>query len=196
MDNINTGWAPATADPNIAMSSLISCLESGKNAWIEVRKNGDQTHPVMMPNPLLDDPFNWEMDYGTLRIHAKLDDSQFVNETEKDLTLNWISCFGTKEAVEQYQKTGTVIEGLVLGGSISCPVKIKDANAYRRDITGDCYRYNHWVTFWKPKNGIVRQVIDDRIDGVFTICYDDRPMDKKKALIRAAQFMLAYAGKL
>ena len=122
MNKTDTTWTQATTNPSEIMLGLVSCLESGKNAWIEIRKNGDQAYPVS------ETPFNWEMNYGGPRNEQQLKNYDFFNETEKDLTYNWISCFGTKEAVDLYQANGTVMEGLFLGGNIACPVRLLTGN--------------------------------------------------------------------
>ena len=63
MNKTDTTWTQATTNPSEIMLGLVSCLESGKNAWIEIRKNGDQAYPVMKKNPALENPFNWEMNF-------------------------------------------------------------------------------------------------------------------------------------
>lgn len=196
MGKVYTNWTHATQNPNEAMIGLVSCLEHNKNAWIEVMKNGDQDLPIMRKNPLLDNPFNWEASYGTQRNKEEMAKHCYFNETEKDLTYNWTDCLGTKEAVEAYQKDGTIMEGLILGGSVQCPVRVEDANAYRRDIQGDNYQYGFFVTYWKPKEGIKHWIVDDRVGDVFVICYDDGPINKMAALRRAAQFMNEYADRI
>ena len=54
MSKVHTTWTEATTNVNKAMIMLLSCLDSGKNAWIELRKNGDQAYPIRMKNPALD----------------------------------------------------------------------------------------------------------------------------------------------
>lgn len=195
MGNVSTRWMQATTDPSEALIGFVSCLESNKNAWIEIRKNGDQDYPIMKKNPLLDNPFNWTSAYGVPRNEEEMANGQYFNNTEKDMTYNWIAAFGTEKAIEEYQKNGTITEGLMNGGGISHPVRIKDANAYRRDIIGDNYKYGYFVQYWKPKDGIKYYVVDDSIDDVFVICFDDGPVDKTKAIIRTARFLAAYADK-
>ncbi len=193
---ICTGWTNATVDPNKAMIGFVSCLEAGKNAWIEVRKNGDQTYPVMKKNPELDNPFNWTMMYALPRNEKEMGDHNYFNETEKDLTYNWTAAFGTREAIEAYQKDGTISEGLCKGIGICHPVKITDAEAYRKEIVGDDYKYAYYTTYWKPKNHIPYYVLDESIKDVFVVCYDDEPFDKMAALTRASDFITEYAKRM
>lgn len=192
MSKIKTSWTRATTNPNEAMIALTACLASGKNAWIEVLKNGDQEFPIMKKNPALEDPFNWTMSYGEPRNEQQLKETSFFNEIEKDLTYNWTSCYGTKEAAEEYQKNGRIMEGLILGGETECPVRIEDANRYRKEITGDNYKYNYWVTRWKAKDGIPYYIVDEDIGDVFTICYKNEPVNIKEALTKVAHYLLAY----
>lgn len=196
MNEVYTGWTKATTNASEAMMGLISCIESGKNAWIEVRKNGDQTFPVNRKNPALDNPFNWTMNYGTIRNKEDMDNYSYFNETEKDLTYNWIACFGKEEAIKEYQTNGTITKELFVGAGICHPVRIKDANFYRANIVGDNYEYGYWVTYWQPKKGIPYWVIDENVGDVFTICYTNETIDRAEAIKRAGQFMMEYAYRL
>lgn len=196
MEKVKTNWTKATTNPSIAMMGLVSCIEAGYNAWIEVRKNGDQAHPIMKVNPQLDNPFNWQMSYETLRNENELKKYDFINETQKDLTYNWTYCYGTQMAVEAYKKDRTILEGLMLSSSphnTACPIRIEDANTYRRIITGDRYEYGYFVTFWKPKKGIEAYIVDETVENVFVVCYTDEPVDRKTAVTKAGQFLLDYA---
>ena len=198
MGKTSTAWTQATTDPNKALIGLVSCIQNNKNAWIEIRKNGDQDYAIMKKNPLLNDPFNWTAYCCKSRNEKDMADKEYFNDTEKDLAYNWTWGYGNKEAVQAYEKDGTIKEGLLLYQSfdnIGHPVKIEDANAYRRDITGDNYEYGCFVHDWEPKKGIKRYIVDDSIDEVFVICFDDGPVDVKKAFLRAARFLAKYADK-
>lgn len=197
MNKTHTGWRKATTDPNEAMIGLVSCLDCGYNAWIELRANGDQELPVMKKNPALDDPFNWVLYYETTAGQKELETHPYFNDTEKDLTHNWIAAFSTVEAAAAYRKDGTLMEGLIAGnGGTQCPVRKTDAERYRRDITGDNYKYTFFTDFWKPKDDIPMWVLDEDVKEVFVVCYREEKADKKTALEKAAGFMLAYAARL
>lgn len=193
MAEVNTRWTHATKNPSEALAGLVSCLEAGNNAWLELRDNGDQEFPIMKVNPKLDDPFNWTMMCGVPRNEKEMREKNYLNETEKDLTFNWMAGFGTKEAVEKYQQTGEVTEGLLSGVGVSSPVRIKDADFYRAQFTGDNYKYGFFVTYWKPKDGIKQYIPDESVGKVFTVCCSNGPVDKKEAARKAAAFLLAYA---
>lgn len=196
MGETNTSWTKATINPSEAMLGLVSCLEAGKNAWIELRKNGDQRFPVMKKNPELDNPFNWTLDYGEPRNEKAMESAAYFNETQKDLTYNWTACFGAQEAIDKYQKDGTVSDGLCKEIGICHPVRREDAKTYRQIVTGDNYDGKYWISHWKPKPGIKLYVVDDSISEVFTVCCDDSPMNKKEALEKAAKFLIMYAENI
>lgn len=193
--NVLTNWTIATTDPGKAIMGLDSCLKAGKNAWIEIRKNGDQAFPIMKSNPELDSPFNWEMLYGTPRNMEELRSYPYINQTEKDLTYHWTYCFGEESAIKKYQETGEISAGMFKGIGIGHPVRIQDANTYR-ELIGNPYDYSYWATFWKPKAGIPFKVVDESIEEVFTICYNEDPVDQVAALRKAGQFLLDYADRL
>lgn len=148
MNNVHTGWMPATTDPTEAMLGLTSCLQAGLNAWIETRKNGDQKFPIVMKNPALDNPFNWTMSYGTVRDNDDLEKYRYFNDTERDLTYNWTAGFGDLWAITEYRQTGAIREGLLKGAGICFPIRIADAERYRREIARDNYaNYHYFVTY-------------------------------------------------
>lgn len=196
VEEVSTAWCLATKDPQEAMMDLMNCLGSGHNAWIEIRENGDQEFPITMVNPLLDDPFNWQFNYGTRKDMEEIEKHSFLNDTERDLTMNWVGVMGTKEAVDAYKKDRTLMEGLILGGSVGCPVRIEDANRYRAEITGDNYKYDYFTSWWKPADDIELYVPDPSVGKVFTICYNNEPYDMKQACHRAGRFLINYAETL
>ena len=196
MSKVYTNWTVATNNASRAMMGLISCAESGKNAWIEARKNGDQAYPIMIKNPELDNPFNWQASYGVPRNEAELLSKKYFNETEKDLTYNWVACFGEEEAMRDYQINGIISEKMFLGIGTCHPVRIKDANFYRKNILKDNYEYDYWVTHWKPKDNIPYFVVDKSIGDVFTICYDNDTVCKAEVIKKAAMFLMDYANQV
>ena len=193
MKETYANWTEATNNPNKAIIGLVSCLESGKNAWIEIRKNGEQDYPLKIKNPALENPFNWEMMYGVPRNEKEMMNHKYFNDTEKDLTYNWTACYGEAKAIEEYQKNGTITKEMFNGMGICHPVRIKDANFYRKNILGDNYEYGYWVTYWRAKKDIPYYIVDESIGNVFTICYNDELCDRSEAMKKAAQFMMKYA---
>jgi hypothetical protein len=71
------------------------------------------------------------------------------------------------------------------------PVRIKDANEFRKNLDGYT-GYGYWATKWKPQDNIPYR-IPAQIDKVFVVCYNDAPADKKISITTAGQFLLEYA---
>lgn len=187
---VYTNWSEATTSYSAALAGLISAIEAGKNAWIEVRKNGEQDYPIMVPNPKLNHPRAWTMSYSIPRNRTVLENHKFINNTEKDLTLNYTVAFGTQEAIDRYYETGILTSDNFRGMGICHAVKIEDAIEYRKNIDG--YKdFHNWIYFWKPQNNDYWVPAD--IDKVFTVCYDDQPTDKKIVFKRAAELLLKLA---
>lgn len=189
---VKTNWTTATTNIGIALAQLVSCIESGHNAWIELRVNGHQDYPIVRPNHELDDPFNWKMLYSAPDIGKN---TKFLNETEKDLTYNWVDVRSTKEAAELYKKTGEISEGLIFGDYVNIPVRREDANRYRKEFAKDNYEYR-WITTWTPKDGIPSYVPDKTVGQVFTICYTDEKVDRAFLMRKSAEILLKYADNI
>jgi len=188
-----TCWTQATTCIATAIAGLLSCLESGKNAWIEVQKNGDQDFPIMVPNPALNDPFNWTMLYGIPRNEKEMESHRYLNATQKDLTYNWHAAFSEPKAAEIYRTTGEITPGLFRGIGACIPVKVSNINEWRekQGLKPFCYG---WVTYWQPKETIPYRIPAD-IPEVFVVCYDDGPRDKKKSLAAMAELLQRLAKK-
>lgn len=185
----HTSWTEATENPWAALVALVSCIHSGKNCWIEMQKNGEQDFPVMVPNPALDDPFNWTMNYGTPG--APNEDTKYLNETQKDLTFNWTACFGEERAVEKYKRTGKLTHKAIKGMGVCFPCRKADFLKLRTDLKGWTFE-NLWTTYWEPKDKMPYRV-PKRIDRVFVVCFDDKPADSKLSLMRASAFLSEVA---
>lgn len=189
---MNTNWTKATQDPFIALTGLLSCMAANRNCWIEHQENGDQDFPITIPNPALDDPFNWTMSYG---IPGQPDpDHKYLNETERDLTFNWTAQFGEEKAVERYRKTGKLTKAALKNAGVCFPCRKKDFLAIRRDLKG-WTEEQLWTTYWQPRDGVPYHV-DAPIGKVFVVCYDDKPVCREKLLLKASEFLVAVAKSL
>lgn len=195
-----TNWTKATTNPSEALAGLVSCLNAGYNAWIEIRENGQQEIPLKVKNPELDNPFNWRSSFGVIRPQAEK--NEYFNETEKELTEKWIEVFGDYEAFVKYKETGEISEGLILlETDSSCekrvrfPIRIEDANRYRAEFSGDGYKYGYWQNAWapNPELNIPYYIVDDSVGFVFTICYNTEPVDMGYALRRVAEYLNKFA---
>lgn len=193
-----TNWCKATENPYEAIANLVTCLNSGKNAWIEYQKNGEQEYPLVIKNPALDNPHSWTS--KTVCCGGRDDSVPFFNETLKDLAKNWINVFSCSEtAVKAYEERGEVTKGLIrlatdrVYKTYKCNVRKKDATRYRKEFVGDGYDYEKMVGYhlWEPKEGIPYYIPDPSVDKVFVVCYDNEPFNTEKILRSAAEFLLS-----
>lgn len=92
-----TNWTKATTNLLDAISSLQYAIQCGYNAWIEIRKNGDQAYPIEKNTGAENNPFNWTGLYG---LPKALENHKYLNDTERDLTENWMQAFGDAKAIE------------------------------------------------------------------------------------------------
>lgn len=166
---------------------MMHCISCGYNAWIEVQKNGEQSYPILIPNPELDNPHNWTSSIAT----TSQPKTNFLNNTEKDLTENWICAFSCSEkAVEAYVKEGKITEGLIRLATDNvpeahlCNIRKTDATKFRQIYTKDGYDYTKpsFYHLWKPKEGIPYYIPDPSIDKVFVVCYNNEPVNMKQSL--------------
>jgi hypothetical protein len=193
---IYTNWTEATTNVSKAFMGLLHAIDSGYEAWLEIQDNGKQDYPVKIVNPTLDNPFNWTSYIGVPRDFKAILDHKYINDTEKDLTVNWIDCFGTLEAIEHYQKTGELIDGAINSCGRSHPVRIKDANNYRKNKDG--YEYGFWMNWWKPKDEVPYWIPDPNIKKVFVVCTYGKNslLDKQEAIKKAGKFLTQYANMI
>ena len=108
-----TSWTEATLNPFKAVKGLVSCLQSGRNAWIERQENGKQDFPLVENNPDLSDISNWTSSgaYGCRDWEAekkKIEADAKMHPTAKKLKLEYTTAFGTEKEYQKYLKTGKV----------------------------------------------------------------------------------------
>lgn len=201
---IRTNWTKAMTDYQEALLALQACRGSFRMCWLELRENGDQAFPITTVNPALDDPFAWDFSYGTYVSPGYLPKHKFLNDTERDLTYNWISGYGDPVAIEKYKKNRELTKGLNANVGTCFPIRIEDAQKYRDTFVGDGYVYTYpeknggIVNFWKPKKGIPAYVPDKTIGKVFTVCTapEGDVISEADSLERTAKTLMEYAQYL
>lgn len=201
---IRTNWTTAMTNYQEALLALQACKGSFQTCWLELRKNGDQEFPIKIVNPELDDPFAWEFSYGAYASPESLPKQKFLNETERDLTYNWIAGYGDPVAIEAYKKNRELTKGLSANTGTCFPIRIEDAQKYRDAFVGDGYVYTYpekggcMVAFWKPKKGIPAYVPDKTIGKVFVVCTDPAGdvVSEVDSLERTAKTLMEYAQYL
>jgi len=178
-----TNWTQATTNLYEAIAGLLAAQANNKNAWIEEQKNGEQDFPIMIKNPELDNPFNWTMSFG---VPARIENHQYFNETEKDLTENWTASFGEVKAIRNYQQNNKLSKNLVKGIGVCFPLRKKDFLKLRPDLPKN---FNLWFTYWKPKDEIPYRVVNKQIKSVYVVCTDNQELNEKQSLQNLKNFV-------
>ncbi len=178
MAKVNTSWSQASENIYQALAALFHAVDSGKNAWLELRKNGDQDYPVMIPNPDLDLIENWQELYVTTRTEEAEKDllSKVLNDTERDLIQNYTTLQVTEDEAKQYRELGVLTAKMLKANSdstVRITVPIEKANEARRTHFNDHFDYSFFVSAWEAMPGIPYQIPDPNLPFVFTVCTDD-----------------------
>ncbi len=186
-----TYQSSATTNLIDAIQKCSKAIDRHIGSYIEIGENKNAEQPVRIVNPELDDPFNWYS--GMAYKRSSNAEPRFLNTTHEDLHHNWFSAFGTKQAVEAYQRDGTMLDGLIENGGISHPLPFSVGVEY-----GINEEYlQGWNRIWEPKKGIKRYIIDPKIDKVYIVVNgDDRIGTKQQSLQRLAKFIADNANNL
>ena len=110
--NKKTNWTSATHNPFKAFKGLVSCLQSGYNAWIELQENGKQDNPLLETNPNINNLSTWKSSGSYFVQDWAKEKERIENDTihpfAKKLMLEYTTVFGSEEEYENYLKTGEV----------------------------------------------------------------------------------------
>lgn len=186
-------YSQPTTSLETAIIKFMNAMEGNLNVELKVCDNAKVQFPITVKNPELNNPFNWTMEYGSLRNH-KEEFANYFNETQKDLTLNWVAAYGEKQAIEAYQKDGTISKGLMKGTGYCHPIRIEDANWYREHIIKDNHKYGTFVTHWAPKDNIPYYVPDPSVKKCYAVCYREEEMQDKTDILKTfGQFIIDHA---
>lgn len=122
---INTHWSEPKTNIFSALWCLKSALASGENARLIKMKNEDCQYPIKLKN--VNENFrSYEFSNGTLQTRQDILDDTNKTEFEKQLTLNYKTCYGTKKAAEHYYLTGKLSNDNFQGVGYSHLVHVKD----------------------------------------------------------------------
>ena len=107
------------------MLDLRSALAAGMNARLIKAKNEDCSYPIKVKNSITD--FRaYEFSVGLLKTRTQIQADERMPEFEKQLSLNYKTCYGTQQAVDRYYETGIVSADNFNGVGRSHLVAVKD----------------------------------------------------------------------
>ena len=122
------------------MLDLRSALAAGMNAKLIRARNEECEHPIKEKLQDMDfRNYEFSIGYGSSINKIKADTSR--NEFEKQLTLNYVSCYGDPDAVKSYYETGILTKRNVRSMGLCHLVKVDDLIKFYRSIN-DAVRAN------------------------------------------------------
>ncbi|HLO91563.1 MAG TPA: hypothetical protein VK172_10405 [Lentimicrobium sp.] len=125
----NTNWSSPKTNLFSAINDLRKCRAYGHKARLIKMWNQDCEHPIREKDP----DMNFRMykhSIGYISSRSAIKSMTNLNDFEKQLSLNYVSCFGTPEAVEKYYSSGIVSGDNFKGMGLNHLVHIDDMLAY------------------------------------------------------------------
>lgn len=102
---MNTNWSTPKTNIIAALICLRQALISGFRARLVRLRNEDCDYPILTKN--VDNDFrNYEFQIGHAASRDTIRQRQDLTDFQKHLSLNYVTCYGTPEAVEHYYSTG------------------------------------------------------------------------------------------
>jgi hypothetical protein len=164
---MNTNWTSPKTNIFSAINDLRSCLASGHNARLIRLENEKCSHPIRVKNEHND--FRcYEFNYGTPTSINKIMADTNMSEFSKHLSLNYVSVFGSEEAMNRYYETGVLSDDNLKNMGRSHLVQVDDliaflnktdykrAEMYRRqyrNVGNGVNDVSHFFDFYRLKRG-------------------------------------------
>lgn len=123
---MGTNWSTPKRTFISGIIDLKRALASGYNARLIKLYNEDCDFPIKKENKV-DDFRMYRFCFGTFTTRNTILNDNSLNDFEKYLTLNYITCYGTKKAADQYYQSGKLSEENFNGTGVSHLVAVKDA---------------------------------------------------------------------
>ena len=174
----NTNWSKATTNLFEAIKSLLSALQAGKIAHLEIMKNEDVAYPIKVKNPETLKMENWTMMFGLPKQNDQVD---FWNETERYLVQECYHTYTTPEAIRLFEEEGLITEDLLKSGGAEYMIPFDIAREIRLAQDGYDLATNVWArgTHYCIKDDVERWVLDPSVKWVFVVVIEEDQTLKK-----------------
>jgi len=128
----NTNWSSPKKTFLAGMLDLRKALASGQNARLVKMRNEDCEYPIKKQTPAKEalDFRNYEFMNGTLQTRSSILADKWKSEFEKQLSLNYKTCYGTQKAMDDYYSTGVVTKDNFQGQGRSHLVDVQSIYEY------------------------------------------------------------------
>lgn len=138
LNKMNSNWSSPKKNIIAGVLDLRSALSAGFKARLARVRNEDCTHPIL--KKIQNQDFrNYEFSIGYGSSINEINKSTSYGEYERHLALNFVSCFGTEEAVKRYYDTGEATADNFNSMGKSHLVRVDDLIAFYKK-TGDLQR--------------------------------------------------------
>jgi hypothetical protein len=163
---MKTNYSTPKTNIFAAVNDLRIALSYGCKAKLTKVRNEDCTFPILKKEQ--DQDFrNYEFSYGTSSSINQIKNNSIHSDFDKNLSLNYVCCFGTQEAMDKYYETGKLSSGNFRGIGRSHLVRVDDlinfwesqgkkdrAEMYRRQYRTAGYEDTaHLFDFYSYKHG-------------------------------------------
>jgi hypothetical protein len=129
----NTNWSSPKRNIIAGMLDLRSALASGYKAKLVRAFNEECEHPIK--EKLQDTDFrNYKFSIGYASSVNKIKEDPNRSDFEKQLSLNYVSCYGDPDAVKSYYETGILTKRNVRSMGVNHLVKVDDLIAFFKSI--------------------------------------------------------------
>jgi hypothetical protein len=136
----NTRWSSPKTNIIAGMLDLRKALAAGQKAKLIRARNEECEFPIKEKLQDLDfRNYEFSIGYGSSINKIKADTSR--SEFEKQLSLNYVSCYGDPDAVKSYYETGILTKRNVRSMGVNHLVKVDDLIAFFKSIN-DAERMN------------------------------------------------------
>lgn len=155
---MNTNWSTPSTNILAGILQLRNAIASGENAKLIRIWNEECQHPIK--EKVVNSDFrSYEFSGGHMSTKKEILESN-KDDFMRHLTLNYKTCFGTKESVEKYYSTGVLSMDNIKGMGVAHLVKVSDliellekdgqqerANLFREQYLNDDFDV-HKKVFW------------------------------------------------
>lgn len=128
MKNLLTNWSTPKTNFFHGINDLRKALNAGQNAILVKEYNENCKYPILNKKTNIKDLDFREYEFFTSLIKTKnniLKDND-LSEIDKYLTLNYVTKYGSKEAVDHYYKTGELTSDNDKGIGVPHLINVKD----------------------------------------------------------------------
>lgn len=153
---MKTNWSSPKTNILHGINDLRRALASGRKARLIRLRNEDCEYPIKVKEEDKDfRNYEFSVGYGSSVAKIKADPSR--SEFEKYLSLNYVSVFGSDEAMKRYYETGEVDKGNFYNCGRNHLVKASDLIAYYKSIRD----YRHANLYEKQYNPELQEKYPD-----------------------------------